>query len=1296
MLPGDVVNARFAVTEEVSAGGMGRIFRARDLVGGGDVALKIVHLAQSGDAAERFTREALLLGTIRHPGVVRYLEHGVTDRGERYLAMEWLDGVDLAAFLKRRRAAAAATATVTHPAPHPQPSGSACAPPGSLPVADVLALARRVAAALAETHRLGIIHRDLKPANLFLPQGQLHRAKVIDFGAARVEAAPSDLTATGMILGTPAYLAPEQARAERVLTAAVDVWALGCVLFQCLVGEPPIRGRGIDDLLARIAEGETAPLHLRRPDLPARLTRFVDALRTPDVSARPPDGSAVLEELAAVEDAIGAAHGSPTRAAPALTTAEQRVRAILWTEAAANETEPTPRPDRSVDGWNQLDFGAGRTPADQVLAAAGAALDARARNPALRQAIALARVDGHGAADPAQVTRVLAHLGRCLPGSIWLDGTVGGLLDTRFAVHTTEAGTFLVAPLAREAPKTLLGRPTRSVGRRREFAHLQLHLEDAWEERRSQAVLVIGPAGIGKSRLKAEWIAEVESGRRPARVLVGRGEAVRAGSPFAVLASALRPAFGIDDADPVVRQRDRLAAHLAEEVGPEQAGALAPWLGELMGIDAGDTEHESLRAARRDPQLLNERLRNAWETWLTATCARTPTLLVLDDLHWGDLPSVRFVDAALQRLDAAPFFVLALARPELHTVFPAMWRGRRVHELRVDALAPRAAGELVRQVLPDATDARVDDIIRRSTGNPFFLEELIRSEQAAGPSVPDTVIAVVQARLDAFGPEARRVLRAASVFGESFWDDGVRSLVGEAGTFDVDEWLRDLVEHEVIEARPTTRIPQAREYAFRHALVRDAAYAMLTPDDHRQGHWLAGLWLERAGGQDALVLAEQFELAGRPQRAVPYLVRSARHAFEGGDVQAAHALASRADQAGADAPTRVALRALQAQVAYWQSDYAAARAFGEAALDALPRATSDWYSVLGTTLVACARLGDQGGVDRWFARATAQQAEPDAANEQLIALARGTFQLVFHGRFAEADRVLNRVAALAASATALDALTRAQIHHVRGVRAAYVGDVGAFLTHLQAAVDGFAAAGDLRNVALERTTLAWCHAELGDDAEAERLCRASLAHAEERHLQQASTYARVNLGYILTERPGCADEAHALLTCAIAECAAVGNRRLEGWASGHLAALWGRRGDPRASAACATRAIALLDNAPGLQAWALATHARALLAEGDPAARARACADATQAVALLERLGGLLQGESLPRVVLADALAATGQDDAARTQRQRARDDLVRRADRLPRADWRARFLAMPAHQAILRDAPPHLPLPGS
>ena len=179
LVAGSIIGDRFEIERAAGSGGMGTVYRARDRQSGGWVALKLIHSGSSSPAElERFAREADLLAQLRHPGIVGHIASGLLPDGQRFLAMEWLDGHELS-----------------------QRLGQA-----PLELADCLALMTRVASALSVAHRNGIVHRDLKPGNLFLPGGDIAQAKILDFGIARRGFAAKAMTQTGLVVGTPPHL----------------------------------------------------------------------------------------------------------------------------------------------------------------------------------------------------------------------------------------------------------------------------------------------------------------------------------------------------------------------------------------------------------------------------------------------------------------------------------------------------------------------------------------------------------------------------------------------------------------------------------------------------------------------------------------------------------------------------------------------------------------------------------------------------------------------------------------------------------------------------------------------------------------------------------------------------------------------------------------------------------------------------------------------------------------------------------------------------------------------------------
>ncbi|HEY2735627.1 MAG TPA: serine/threonine-protein kinase, partial [Polyangiales bacterium] len=219
---GQRIDGRFKVELFLGAGSVGSVYRAKDLQTGGQVAIKIwSHAAHDEQTRGRFAREARALTTLRHPNIVAVQGYGAVDELP-YVAMEFLDGEPLEACLKEGQ---------------PLPTGLAY---------DVIT---QILQALSYAHGLGVVHRDLKPDNVLLLAGAREQrvVKLLDFGLAKFLSPEDDpiqgatLTMHGMVMGTPLYMAPEQA-AGRSVDARVDVYAAGCVLFEMLAGRPPFLG----------------------------------------------------------------------------------------------------------------------------------------------------------------------------------------------------------------------------------------------------------------------------------------------------------------------------------------------------------------------------------------------------------------------------------------------------------------------------------------------------------------------------------------------------------------------------------------------------------------------------------------------------------------------------------------------------------------------------------------------------------------------------------------------------------------------------------------------------------------------------------------------------------------------------------------------------------------------------------------------------------------------------------------------------------------------------------------------
>jgi len=1240
---------------------MGAVFRATDTLDGSACAVKVLH-GQSEELVARFLREGVALAELRHPAIVRYVAHGTDATGRAYLAMEWLEGEDLADRLAR----------------------------GRLALAETLALATRVASALAVAHAHGIVHRDLKPSNLFLPGGSVAEVKLLDFGVARLRGAAAAMTASNVTIGTPGYMAPEQARGARDVDARADVFSLGCVLFECLTGRAAFVGEHMIALLAKILL-EDAPRASSLHPVPEAIDDLVARMLAKEPAARPRDAGAVRDEVRAFQE--GATLAASERAAPeraAITSGEQRLVSVVLASTAGLDPAlaPTVLPSKDAEARAFVDAVAARFGArkewladgsvvlaltgsgvatDLAAHAARCALAVRAAVPDALVVLATGRAVLDASLPVGDVIEVAVRTLRAAARRrdaeaappIVLDATTAGLLPARFVVEPGAHGPELrgEGDLAFVA-RTVRGKQTPCVGREAERAVLEGALRQA-RDGEARAVLVTAPAGMGKSRLREELVRDVQQRGDDVQVWMALGDPMRAGAPLGMIREALRRAMGIRDDDAPDARRDALERRVAARV-PTDAARVATFLGEIAGVPAS-REDVQLRAAREDPLLMGEQMRRAWLDFLAAECAATPVLLVLEDLHWGDLPSVKFVDAALRDLQESALLVLAIARPEVEEQFPKLWAGRNVTRLTPGELSPKAAARLVRAVLgPTADEAFVARLVARAQGNAFYLEELLRGVGETD-ELPPTVLAMVQARLGALSNPARRVLRAASVFGQTFRAAGVLALVGEDPAAALDE----LASREIVSARRDGSF--ADEHAFRHAITRDAAYATLTDEDRVLGHKLAAAWLEAAGDTPPAALADHFERGGDLPRAATWHARAAEQSLDRNDFGAAIASAERAVAAGADAVGH--LRRLQADAHFWSGDFASAEAAGASALELLGPADADWYLAVAVVVAAGAKTAPARVVPL-VERLCATEPPPERAISYVQAAAQCASQLLLvAGQRERADALLARIEAVRGEA-ALPPAVRARVALARAFRNLLAGDPARSRDFMNEAAESFDEAGDARTACAARGNAGYASAEVGAYDEAEALLRKAAADAARAGLPNTVGWATHNLGLVLA-RKGAFEEALALEQRAIDVGVAQGDRRLETGSRVMRARILSMAGRNAEALGAATEAAAGAAEGSTLRVLALAALSRALQ---DASRSSEALTVASEAMAAFRALGELEDGEAFVRLVHAEALRSCN-DPAWRDAARTARDALLARAAKIADPSLRASFL---------------------
>jgi class 3 adenylate cyclase/tetratricopeptide (TPR) repeat protein len=378
------------------------------------------------------------------------------------------------------------------------------------------------------------------------------------------------------------------------------------------------------------------------------------------------------------------------------------------------------------------------------------------------------------------------------------------------------------------------------VGRGVELRSLRDAFERARNERSPQLVTLVGVPGMGKSRLVWELSRQVDAD--PEIVVWRQGRALAyGGGPFGAVAEALRAHIDVLESDTPAETEAKVAAAvegLFDDIREREW--LGRRLGPLVGLEAAapGTREESFAA---------------WQRVIEAIGDRNPLILVLEDLHWGDDGTLDFVEYLVDWTSDIPLLVLCTTRPELLQRRPT-WGGGRLNSHTI-ALSPLSeddtAALLGRLVGRPALAADVRErLLQQTGGNPLYAEEYARMLNAAvGAELPDSVQGIIAARLDLLDPPEKQLLQDASVLGKVFWRGGVEAL-GGTGT---DELLQRLVRKEFIRRERASTMVDEPEFAFRHALVRDVAYAQLPRAARIERHRLAAEWIARSASRPDLV-----------------------------------------------------------------------------------------------------------------------------------------------------------------------------------------------------------------------------------------------------------------------------------------------------------------------------------------------------------------------------------------------------------------------------------------------------------
>ncbi len=411
------------------------------------------------------------------------------------------------------------------------------------------------------------------------------------------------------------------------------------------------------------------------------------------------------------------------------------------------------------------------------------------------------------------------------------------------------------------------------VGRDGELALLTSLYDRVASDGQPHLVTLYGQAGVGKSRLTADFLAGLARRTPAPRVVRGRCLPYGSGVTFWALAEILKSEAGILDSDApadAVTKLEQLGERLIGRdlaADPRRTTALLAF---TVGIAIPGFDVE-----RIDRDQLRSDIHAAWRVYFSALAATAPVVAVIEDIHWADAPLLDLLEELSERTEG-PVLVLCPARPELLNRRPG-WGGgrRRFTGINIDPLTPQDTGRLVRLLLTieNLPISLHERIVERAGGNPFFIEEILRHQIDEGRvtrspdgwratdsdlatiAIPDTVQAVLAARIDLLGPEAKRVLQAAAVVGRIFWPEPIAQFT-EADAGRVKELLGELESRDFVLSRIASSMAGQPEFIFKHALVRDVAYESIPKRERAAAHLRVADWIEAVVGDRRLEVIE--------------------------------------------------------------------------------------------------------------------------------------------------------------------------------------------------------------------------------------------------------------------------------------------------------------------------------------------------------------------------------------------------------------------------------------------------------
>lgn len=891
-LVGTLLHGTYRVERLIAEGGMANIYLAVNERIGKEFALKVLDpsFVEDTEVVERFFNEARAAASLGHPGVVEIFDCVLEPSGVAFMVMHHVEGEDVEMMLNSRKGK-------------------------HLGLSRSLWIAAQTAEVLSVAHAKNIVHRDIKPSNLFIAKtyGGTDQVKVFDFGVARLMSA-ARVTHGAMILGTPEYMSPEQAKGEKDIDHRSDIYSLGATLYHMVCGRPPHQGENPIDTCVRVRYDTPATPRSLRPDIPIQLESLILWMLDKDRQKRPQSASQVQEELLSVDEATQPPEISDADDELVTSVAGSEVRIVT---ALVADIEPGANDDieQQVDetnlAYNVLAdavtseggevghlagsravglFGMFMSFGDEPVRAARAAVAIQRRlgdQPIVRVAVGTGRTvipadsvtTGPAAAAAARL------LARVEYGDVVVDESTyrrirGSYKCRKLSGEGDQPNAYRLVDLFEHvglrSTATAFGRSVPTVGRSAELGHIVAQFDRVVAESCPMAVTVTGPPGIGKTKLKTDFVVRQSSSDiYEITYLEGAGQGWDRMQSFSVVADLLR-------------RRGRLKADLAEEEARKRISGLVKEGGvtrspekvsELLAFAAGVGAPQSSTLVSLSAELLRQRTIDAFVQLICSMAEMKPVVLCIEDAHSVDEASLEALSRLCVAAERSPLLLLFVGRPECWERLSSGVHPEGGHlRIQLQPLSFTETSQFLKGLLGSDPPTRLLDAVwARTNGVPLFIEEVLFALRHQGTlvpqkrskgwalvegadlsMVPETVEGLVFAQLDALPQNLKDAARRASVIGTVFWDVAVSAL----GIRDAEQSIAELAGRDVIVAQETSALAECREYSFRSPMLADVAYRSL-PHREREGlHIRAAEWLQIRGAEP-LVIAYHLARGGR-------------------------------------------------------------------------------------------------------------------------------------------------------------------------------------------------------------------------------------------------------------------------------------------------------------------------------------------------------------------------------------------------------------------------------------------------